>query len=83
MAKADRKKRDFSRHLQVDTLSIDQLCTGRYFQVDGVKTEKACEVKKIPVMPYGLVRRLVLEECKDCFSLCTISANCLSKLLHE
>ena len=33
-------------------------------QVDGAEAEKAQE-ETVPVMPYGLVRKFVLEELKD------------------
>jgi len=39
------------------------MCSGREFQVGGAETEKAFGEKF--VMPYGLVRRFVLEERMD------------------
>jgi len=48
----------------VDSVSIEQTCAGREFQVQGADTEKALE-EKLLVIPGGLVRRFVLEECKD------------------
>jgi len=39
------------------------MCAGIEFQVDGVETENAGEVKLL-VMPEGLVRRFELEERK-------------------
>ena len=48
----------------MDRLSIERMCAGREFQVEGADTEKARE-EKLLVMPSGLVRRCVLEECKD------------------
>jgi len=45
-------------------VSIERMCAGREFQVEGVDTEKARE-EKLLVIPAGLVRRFVLEECKD------------------
>jgi len=42
-------------------LSRERLCVGSEFQVDGVETENAREVKLL-VMPEGLARRFVLEE---------------------
>jgi len=39
------------------------MCVGSEFQVDGVETENAREVKLL-VMPVGLARRFVLEERK-------------------
>jgi len=48
----------------VDRESIEQTCAGREFQVQGADTEKARE-EKLLVIPGGLVRRFVLEECKD------------------
>jgi len=48
----------------VDTVSIERMCAGKKFQVEGVDTEKARE-EKLLVIPGGLVRRFVLEERKD------------------
>ena len=45
-------------------VSIERMCAGREFQVEGADTEKARE-KKLLVIPAGLVTRSVLEECKD------------------
>ena len=39
------------------------MCVSSEFQVDGAETENAWEVKLL-VMPEGLARRFVLEECK-------------------
>ena len=39
------------------------MCVDSGFQLDGVETEKAREVKLL-VMPEGLAGRFVLEECK-------------------
>ena len=39
------------------------MCAGSEFQVDGVETEKAREVKLL-MMPEGLARRFELEERK-------------------
>jgi len=39
------------------------MCAGNEFQMDGVETENAWEVKLL-VMPKGLARRFVLEERK-------------------
>jgi len=47
--------------LKVDNLSRERTCEGSEFQVDGVKTENAREVKLL-VIPEGLARRSVLEE---------------------
>ena len=41
-----------------------RLCAGKEFQVKGADTEKARE-EKLLVIAGGLVRRFVLEECKD------------------
>ena len=48
----------------MDGVSIERMCAGREFQVEGADTEKARE-EKLLVIPTGLVRRFVLEECKD------------------
>ena len=48
----------------MDSVSIERMCAGKEFQVEGADTEKARE-KKLLVIPAGLVRRSVLEECKD------------------
>jgi len=48
----------------VDRVSIERTCAGREFQVEAADTEKARE-EKLLVIPGGLVRRFVLEECKD------------------
>ena len=48
----------------MDRVSIERMCAGREFQVEGADTEKAPE-KKLLVTPAGLVLRFVLEECKD------------------
>jgi len=48
----------------VDRVSIERICAGKEFQVEGADTEKARE-EKLLVIPGGLVRRYVLEECKD------------------
>ena len=45
-------------------MSIERMCAGREFQVEGAHTEKARD-KKLLVIPGGLVRRFVLEERKD------------------
>jgi len=39
------------------------MCVGSEFQVDGAETENAREVKLL-LMPVGLAKRFVLEECK-------------------
>ena len=39
------------------------MCAGKEFKVEGADTEKAQE-EKLLVLPLGLVRRFVLEECK-------------------
>ena len=48
----------------MDSVSIERMCAGREFQVEGAETEKARE-EKLLVIPAGLVRRYVLEERKD------------------
>jgi len=48
----------------VDRVLIERRCAGKEFRVEGVDTEKARE-EKLLVIPGGLVRRCVLEECKD------------------
>ena len=48
----------------MDRVSIERMCAGKEFQVEGADTEKARE-EKLLVIPAGLVRRSVLEECMD------------------
>ena len=48
----------------MDRVSIERMCEGREFQVEGADTEKARE-ETLLVIPAGLVRRFVLEERKD------------------
>jgi len=48
----------------VDKVSIERMCAGREFQVEGADTEKARE-EKLLVIPARLVRRFILEERKD------------------
>jgi len=50
--------------LKVDRVSIERMCAGREFQVEGTDTEKAGE-EKLLVIPAGLVRRFVLEVRRD------------------
>ena len=45
-------------------MSIERMCAGKEFQVEGAETEKARE-EKLLIIPGGLVRRFVLEERKD------------------
>ena len=45
-------------------MSIERMCAGREFQVEGTHTEKARD-EKLLVIPGGLVSRFVLEERKD------------------
>jgi len=40
------------------------MCAGKEFQVEGAETGKARE-EKLLIIPGGLVRRFLLEECKD------------------
>ena len=55
---------EFGWRLKVDRVSIERMCAGREFHVEGADTEKAPE-KKLLVTPAGLVLRFVLEECKN------------------
>ena len=48
----------------MDRVSIERMCAGREFQVEGADTEKAGE-EELLVIPAGLARRFVLEERKD------------------
>ena len=48
----------------MDSMSIERMCAGKEFQVEGADTEKARE-ENLLVIPAGLVRRFVLEERKD------------------
>ena len=48
----------------MDRVSIERMCAGKVLQVEGADTEKARE-EKLLVIPAGLVRRFVLEECRD------------------
>ena len=48
----------------MDRVSIERMCAGKEFQVEGADTEKSREEKML-VIPGGLVRRFVLEERKD------------------
>jgi len=48
----------------VDRVTIECMCVGKEFQVEGADTEKARE-EKLLVIPTGLVRSFVLEERKD------------------
>ena len=50
--------------MKADRISIERMCAGKEFEVEGADTEKARE-EKLLVIPAGLVRRFVLEECKD------------------
>ena len=45
----------------MDGVSIERMCAGKEFQVEGADTEKARE-EKLLVIPAGLVRRFLLEE---------------------
>jgi len=58
------KRWNFRWRLKVDRVSIERMRAGGEFQVEGADTEKAQE-EKLPEIPGGLVRRFVLEECKD------------------
>ena len=48
----------------MDRVSIERMCAGREFQVEGADTEKARE-KKLLVIPAGLVKKFILEERKN------------------
>jgi len=48
----------------VDRVSIERMCAGKEFQVEGADTEKAREEKML-VKAAGPVRRFVCEERKD------------------
>ena len=48
----------------MDRVSIERMCAGREFQVEGADTEKAREEKSL-VIPGGWVGRFVLEEHLD------------------
>ena len=61
--KVDGKRWNFRWRLKVDTVSIEQMCAGTEFQVEGADAEKAQE-ENLLVIPGGLVKRLVLEERK-------------------
>ena len=58
-AKADWKRWNFRWRLKVDGVSIERMCAGKEFQVEGADTEKARE-KKLLAIPAGLVRIFVL-----------------------
>ena len=48
----------------MDRVAIERMCADKEFQlVEGADTEKARE-QKLLVIPAGLVRRFVFEECK-------------------
>jgi len=55
---------EFRWRLKVDRVSIERMCAGMEFQVEGADTEKARE-EKLLVIPGGLVRKFVLGECND------------------
>ena len=48
----------------MDRVSIERMCAGKEFEVEGADTEKARE-EKLLVIPAGLVSRFVLEERMD------------------
>ena len=48
----------------MNRVSIERMCAGREFEVEGADTEKARE-ENLLVIPGGLVRRFVMEERKD------------------
>jgi len=49
---------DFGWRLKVDRVSLERMCAGREFQVEGAYTEKAQEEKLLVILA-GLVRRLI------------------------
>ena len=49
----------------MDRVSIERMCAGKEFQVEGADTEKAREEKLLVIAGGLLVRRFVLEERKD------------------
>ena len=57
MVKADWKRWDFRWRLEVDMVSIERMCAGREFQVEGADAEKAQE-EKLLVILVGLVGNL-------------------------
>jgi len=69
MVKADWKRWNFRWHLKVNRVSIERMCAGREFQVEGADAEKAQE-EKLLVIPGGLIGRFVLEEHKDLDGRC-------------
>jgi len=50
--------------LKMGRVSIERMCAGKEFQVEGADAEKARE-EKLLVIPACLVRRYVLKERKD------------------
>ena len=48
----------------MDKVSIERICAGKEFQVEGADTENARK-EKLLVIPAGVVRRFVLEERND------------------
>jgi len=49
MVKADWKKWNFRWRLKVDRVSIEGMCAGREFRVEGADTEKASEEKLLVI----------------------------------
>ena len=45
----------------MNRVSIERMCAGKEFQVEGADTEKARE-EKLLVIPAGLVRKFIMEE---------------------
>ena len=64
----------------MDRVSIERMCAGREFQVEGADTEKARE-EKLLAIPAGLVRRFVLEERNDQRRMQSSYCNSLNLLL--
>jgi len=57
----------------VDRVSIERVCAGKEFQVEGIDTEKAQE-EKLLVIPGSVVRRFVLEDVICAFPVLKSSA---------
>jgi len=74
------KRWNFRWHLKVDRVSIERMCAGKEFQVEGADTEKAREEKLLAIQA-GLVRRFVLEERNDQRRMQSSYCNSLNLLL--
>ena len=53
----------------MDSISIERICAGKEFQVEGADTEKVREEELLVILA-GLARRFVLEERKDLGVMC-------------